>query len=409
MVEHELHAEQLEEGADQEQQVRRVAGMDDVEAAPPPHAPAQPEGAGTAPRCIRAGSRQPAAFHRQPVAMDVDVRRSDLETPFAARCRSGRSPTPGSRRRAAHRPPARRAGRRARAGSPPVSARCRTACRRCCRPGRASPAQSFVHTGHGALPRPMRTRSITTCRSRIRCGSSTNSCGGVAHHHGLGMIEQLVHAAPPSGATDAGCARGCRCGWRRSTRARFTLRSYTRMSKPLPSSRSVSSTTGLPRRSSVPALKLMPRMPTLRRPAATTASTARSICRSLLGSTAARIGVVTSALRAAAGQRAQVLRQAVAAEGETRPQIGGGDVQLAVQAEDVHHAMRIHAEGLAQRADLVGEADLQRMPGIVGVLHHLGGFELGAHQSRRAGRRRSCASTSPLARLISPITVLGGL
>jgi hypothetical protein len=62
----------------------------------------------------------------------------------------------------------------------------------------------------------------------------------------------------------------------------------------LPISVSMSATIGDSRRSSVPALKLRPSRPTLRRFVAKTISTARSTCRRLLGSTDASSGTSTS-------------------------------------------------------------------------------------------------------------------
>ena len=40
------------------------------------------------------------------------------------------------------------------------------------------------------------------------------------------------------------------------------------------------------------------------------------------------------------------------------------------------------SEPLAQVADLVGEADLEGVPGVAGVLDHLGGADAGGHQRR---------------------------
>ena len=70
--------------------------------------------------------------------------------------------------------------------------------------------------------------------------------------------------------------------------------------------------------------------------------------------------------------------------------------------------MTINTDGLADVADLVGEAYLERMPDIVGVLDHLGGFHRGANQRRiemRIDTRQHVASCES----VSPITVLGGL
>ncbi len=44
------------------------------------------------------------------------------------------------------------------------------------------------------------------------------------------------------------------------------------------------------------------------------------------------------------GERSDVLRQAAAAESVTRREIGGGDVELCVALEDVHHLVTVEAE-----------------------------------------------------------------
>ena len=41
---------------------------------------------------------------------------------------------------------------------------------------------------------------------------------------------------------------------------------------------------------------------------------------------------------------------------------------------------------LAQIADFVGESDLERVPTVVDVLHHLGGFQIGPDQRARRAR-----------------------
>src|SRR3954470_7163620 len=57
-------------------------------------------------------------------------------------------------------------------------------------------------------------------------------------------------------------------------------------------------------------------------------------------------------------QRAHVLGQARSAEREARLEVIGRQIQLVVLAEDVHHLVAIHANPLAQIADLVGEHHL---------------------------------------------------
>ena len=71
--------------------------------------------------------------------------------------------------------------------------------------------------------------------------------------------------------------------------------------------------------------------------------------------------------------RPQVLRQAGAAEGEARHQIGRRDVEALVAAQDAHHLVAVDGGALADVTDLVGEAHLEGVPGVVGVLHRLGG------------------------------------
>src|SRR5579885_1897426 len=72
-------------------------------------------------------------------------------------------------------------------------------------------------------------------------------------------------------------------------------------------------------------------------------------------------------------QRAKVLGQAGAAERKAGPEIGGRDVELAVGAEDGHDGAAVDAAGLADLADLVGEAHLQGVPAVVRVFDRLGG------------------------------------
>jgi hypothetical protein len=70
-------------------------------------------------------------------------------------------------------------------------------------------------------------------------------------------------------------------------------------------------------------------------------------------------------------KRPHVLRQARTAEREARFHVVRGQVQLLVAAEDVHDLMAVNLEALTKIADLVGEADLQRVPGIARILDHL--------------------------------------
>src|SRR5262249_9323165 len=68
----------------------------------------------------------------------------------------------------------------------------------------------------------------------------------------------------------------------------------------------------------------------------------------------------------------QILWQARAAKGKTRHEIRARNIQLSILAENVHDFMGIHTKDLAEIADLIGEANLQRVPTVVDVLDHLG-------------------------------------
>ena len=70
-------------------------------------------------------------------------------------------------------------------------------------------------------------------------------------------------------------------------------------------------------------------------------------------------------------QRPDVLGQARAAERESRPKVGGADVQLGVGEEDIHHGVRVQPQRRADGADLVGEPDFERVEAVVDVLGHL--------------------------------------
>ena len=79
---------------------------------------------------------------------------------------------------------------------------------------------------------------------------------------------------------------------------------------------------------------------------------------------------------------AGVLGQARAAEGEAGLEINRRDVELGVAAEDVHHRVAVDAGRLAHIADLVAEADLERVPHIVGIFDHLAGLDRGGDERR---------------------------
>ena len=74
-------------------------------------------------------------------------------------------------------------------------------------------------------------------------------------------------------------------------------------------------------------------------------------------------------------RRAQILRQARAAERETGLQIRRRNVELPVPAHQIHHLERIYAHRLADPGRLVGEGDLQRMEVVAAVLDHFGGAD----------------------------------
>jgi hypothetical protein len=73
VVEDELLAEQLEEPADQEEEVRRIAGMNHVEAARGEHPPAQRERLPARPPSTPARSPERRALERQVIAPDRDA------------------------------------------------------------------------------------------------------------------------------------------------------------------------------------------------------------------------------------------------------------------------------------------------------------------------------------------------
>jgi len=106
------------------------------------------------------------------------------------------------------------------------------------------------------------------------------------------------------------------------------------------------------------------------------------------------------------GERAKILGQAGAAEGEARLQIFGRDIELRVAAEDVHDLMAINAERLGDGADLVAEADLERVPGIVGIFHHLRDLDVRVDH-RRVETFIEVGQNLPADLVVAPITVLG--
>ncbi len=111
------HAEQqLERQRHEEQQIRRVAEVDDGRPVPEPHLPGQPVSPSSADAYSPRNPTSAASLLADPVAVDVDA----VEIFVGRRCSrasAGRSRSPRSRRRARRTLPARRAGRAARAGS----------------------------------------------------------------------------------------------------------------------------------------------------------------------------------------------------------------------------------------------------------------------------------------------------
>jgi hypothetical protein len=89
----------------------------------------------------------------------------------------------------------------------------------------------------------------------------------------------------------------------------------------------------------------------------------------------------------------QLFQRAGTARGAARRQVPGG--------EHLEQLVRIHAVGLAQAADLVGEAGFERVPRVVRLPEHFRGFEVGAHEpSGLAGverRQHVAAGTIELA------------
>ena len=100
-------------------------------------------------------------------------------------------------------------------------------------------------------------------------------------------------------------------------------------------------------------------------------------------------------------QGAQVLGQARAAESEARPEVTRRQVELGVLAENLHHAVAVHLQGLAEVADLVGKADLERVPGVVGVFDHFSGLDVGADQRRGNARIQTGKYVAARARQLS--------
>ena len=70
-------------------------------------------------------------------------------------------------------------------------------------------------------------------------------------------------------------------------------------------------------------------------------------------------------------ERAEVFRQARAAERVARTEIGLRDVELPVHQEDAHDLVRVGPERRAHVTDLVREAYLEGMKRVRNVLDHL--------------------------------------
>src|SRR5579862_1655516 len=58
-------------------------------------------------------------------------------------------------------------------------------------------------------------------------------------------------------------------------------------------------------------------------------------------------------------------------------------------------SVAVHVHGLAEPAHLVGEPDLEGMPGVIGVLDHLCRLDVGAHQRRRQADLGGCPRARP--------------
>ena len=108
-------------------------------------------------------------------------------------------------------------------------------------------------------------------------------------------------------------------------------------------------------------------------------------------------------------QRAQILRQAGAAEGEARLQVGRRNVQARVGAHQPHDFVRIDAQRLRHAADLVGERDLERVEGIAAHLERFGHADAGHQEARlqvledlahRVDRRLAVAADDGVRRMV---------
>src|SRR5712692_2212413 len=85
-------------------------------------------------------------------------------------------------------------------------------------------------------------------------------------------------------------------------------------------------------------------------------------------------------------ERAHVLGQTGATEGEAGLEITGRDVELGIGSEDFDDSFRVHAEFFGQRAHFIRESYFHRVPGIADVLHHLRGTERSLEDSARRPR-----------------------
>ena len=75
-----------------------------------------------------------------------------------------------------------------------------------------------------------------------------------------------------------------------------------------------------------------------------------------------------------AGQRAQILRETMAAERQSRAEVRLRRVQLGVEAESLHDTRTLDAVYLAPVADLVRERDLECVERVVGMLRRFSNF-----------------------------------
>src|SRR6185437_11010506 len=122
-------------------------------------------------------------------------------------------------------------------------------------------------------------------------------------------------------------------------------------------SRSMISVMGLSRKSSVPALKLNPRIPIRLCPTSIMSCIPLLIWSSLLG----RIEVMMG-------------------KSKSWQEVRGRDIEFLVFTENLHNRVRINCEGLTNISNFIGKPDFEGVPSVIHVLHHLGGFKISPNQ-----------------------------